>query len=288
MITDDEDRDGERSFGEYSRLGGNISGFTAITCGVLIGIGVFALPRLELFALPIFRTYQIPPNSVTRLGQNLCWTRLGEKARNPPLTDIDITVDYISERTGKLAHQPTPGLFFEATGEDFTTDDVSEVGPFWKRVCIKLSARIRPTQPVQVRQIAYFGSITTLYSVPVSLPTIVFPAGAGSVFAVHDHAPSPDAVAGPPPTPNRKPAHQRNDIDVTPMLQDIQSLKGITDPDLAARVEARVPQELHDRLDEWMAQNHVFNRSAAVRQLLDEALDAEDKAAAEPFEPEGR
>ena len=287
MTTDDEDREDERSFGEYSRLGGTISGFTAIVAGVLLGIGVFASPRVELFALPIFRSYQIPPGSVTRVGQNLCWTRMGEKVRSPPLTDIDITVDYISDRSGKLAHQPTPGLFFEASGEDFTTDDVAGEGPFWTRVCVKLSSRIKPNQPVQLRQIAYFGSITTLYSVPVTLPTIVFPASAAPIFAGHDKAPTlGDAIAGPPPPP-LKPRPQRS-IDLTPMLQDIYSPRDGSAYDLGARIEARVPQDLYDRLDDWMTQNRVHNRSEAIRKLMDEALDAEDKAAAEPFEPEGR
>jgi hypothetical protein len=284
------DRDDDPLLDEVRREGGGVvSGIATAASLLVIGLTATFAPRIEGALFPIFRTNDIPPSSVVRSGRRLCWTRIGEKLRTPALNDVDVDVDYVSDITGKLAHQPTPELFEESTGDELTSDVIPPAGPFLKRVCLTLSRRIRQDQPVRVRQVSYFQSVTGLYDIPVVFPAVIDPPNAASVFANrHDSAPGPsdDAVAGPPPS--KKPLPQRNDIDVMPMLQDIQAYQPTGNHDLGARIEARVPQELHDRLDDWMAQNRVFNRSEAVRRLMDEALDAEDKAAAEPFEPEGR
>jgi hypothetical protein len=275
---------------DLRRTGPNVvSGVATVGLLIAIGLSIAFAPRIEGLLLPVFKRNDIPASSVVRSGRRLCWTRIGEKLRTPSLNDVDVDVDYVSNITGKLAHQPTPELFDETTGDELTSDVIPPAGPFLKRVCLTLSRRIRQDQPVRVRQVSYFQSVTGLYDIPVVFPAVIDPPNAASVFANrHDSAPGPsdDAVAGPPPS--RKPLPQRNDIDVMPMLQDIQAYQPTGNHDLGARIEARVPQELHDRLDDWMAQNRVFNRSEAVRRLMDEALDAEDKAAAEPFEPEGR
>jgi hypothetical protein len=93
---------------------------------------------------------------------------------------------------------------------------------------------------------------------------------------------SDSAVAGPAPT-----------RDVLTKNVDPYIMREVAPPDgpddLSSRIEARISRRLNDRIEDWRTtQRPVLSRSGAVRQLLDEALDAEDKAAAEPFEPEGR
>jgi hypothetical protein len=96
-----------------------------------------------------------------------------------------------------------------------------------------------------------------------------------SMFRPHD-----TAVAGPAPAAYSK-SHD--------LMPDVFAEIAPPQHDLSSRVEARVPEALADRLENWRsAQRPIPNKSEAVRRLLDEALDAEDKAAAEPFEPEGR
>jgi hypothetical protein len=90
------------------------------------------------------------------------------------------------------------------------------------------------------------------------------------------------AIAG--PAPSRDVATRNVDPDI---LHEIAPTDG--PDDLSSRIEARISRRLNDRIEDWRTmQRPVMSRAGAVRQLLDEALDAEDKAVAEPFEPEGR
>lgn len=298
--TDDEEDD--RSFREFGRVSGTVSSFTAAAFGVLIGLGVFGLPRLELTALPVFRSYTIPPSSIVRTGQNLCWTRSGEKVRNPPLIDVDITVDYISDKTGKLGHQPTPALFVESTGDDFTTDDVRGVGLFSTRVCVRLASVIRPDQPVQVRQTAYFGSVTTLWTVPYTLPTIVFPSSAASLFVKHDTggAPGDNAVAG----PRSSVLEKRSDAD---MLDDVRQdmavmqrvpSKPVTLDDMLrdeddgpagiVHMDTTLTPRDAARVKQSGIQHGDPSRRATLRRLIPEGLDQEDRDTLGPYDSGGR
>ncbi len=288
-MTDEDDDD--RSYREYSRLGGKISGFAAVLSGVVASAVLYGTPRMELVVLPIFKSYRIDPTSVTRSGQNLCWTREGEKLRNPPLIDIDITVDFISPITGKLGHQPTPALFFEASGDDFTTDDVQAPGPFRTRVCVRLAREIKPDQPVQVRQTVYFGSITGVWTVPFYVPTIVYPSNAIGVFAQHDHAPTPDggeAVAGPPP--EMRPRPQRYDGNGTDgMLRSLLAGQG-SEPDTisggyTSRVTTYTTPEMRARLEQYRQAHSLRSGSEAGRECFAKCLDDDDRDALGPYDP---
>lgn len=190
-MTDD---DIEQDVIEQIRSTGPVISGAAVALAVLsLGLGIFFVPRIEGWLFPIFDKNDIPVTSVMRTGQKLCWTRVGLKRRAPTLTDVDVDVDYISASTGKLAHQPTPALYDDETGEELTSDNAPPAGkPFSKRVCLDLARRIKPGQPVQVRQTAYFQSFTDLYDVPVRFPTIVDPPEASDVFALHDKAPGPE------------------------------------------------------------------------------------------------
>ena len=95
--------------------------------------------------------------------------------------------------------------------------------------------------------------------------------------------PTESAIAGPPPA-GFHPQQQR----YTPMDNLLQDIIAPGHGGYSARIEARVSDVARERLDDWMAQNRVFNRSEAVPRLLDEALDVEDKAVAEPYQPERR
>ena len=93
---------------------------------------------------------------------------------------------------------------------------------------------------------------------------------------------SDSAIAG--PAPSGRIVTKNVDPDI---LQEIAPSDG--PDDLSGRVEARISRTLSSRIEDWRTvQRPVLSRSGAIRHLLDEALDAEDKAAAEPFEPEGR
>lgn len=65
---------------------------------------------------------------------------------------------------------------------------------------------------------------------------------------------------------------------------------GRADPEpLTARLDARVSASLADRIETWRSEQHpIPSKAEAVRVLIGRALDADDRAAAEPYEPERR
>jgi hypothetical protein len=297
--------------------GGLIGGAAAVGLTLLFGAAFYIVPRVEpLFPglyLPevqafgrTFGGYRIadtrvflwtstPTRSVSREGQNLCWTSEGEKARPAELLDVDVDIDFISAKTSKMAHQPTPELFDEATKEPLTSETVTPPGPFYRRRCLKLAPSIQPNQPVQIRLVVYYQSITGLYSVPVRLPTIVFPASAGSLFAKHDTAPTPadSAVAGPKPSAPGLRSDADTLDDVRQGLADLEKAPPeAADAPIAERYPTRVDTTLSERDAERLEQSRRANsdksRRAALRRLIPRALDDEDRDALGPYDPTKR
>jgi hypothetical protein len=122
------------------------------------------------------------------------------------------------------------------------------------------------------------------FAVAVGLTVVNFPeiqaAWRGKHAWMTTHA--DNAIAGPAPSRDVLTKNVAPDI-----LREVAPTDG--PDDLTSRIEARISRRLNDRIEDWRTtQRPVLSRAGALRQLIDEALDAEDKAAAEPFEPEGR
>lgn len=307
----DEDGDVFRAVSRSAPPVGIIA--TAVSIGSIC-IAFALAPQIEGFLFPVFSGNVILPSSVTRDGDRLCWTRIGLKVRDLPLIDIDADVDYISNVTHRLAHQPTPEIFDAESGEPITTDDAVPAGvPFELRRCVKLSSHILPGQPVRLRQVAYYQSPTGLYNVPVTVPTIVLPADQAGVFAQHhDSAPSPKdvtkAVAGPPPEPisarSAKPRdlvrspddylrHQA-EVDaerrsIRPVRRDAIPLGDMLRNDDAGEGRVRVETTISPRDAERLEQSRVAHgdksRAATLRRLIPQGLDGEDRDALGVYDP---
>ncbi len=284
--------DDERSFRSWTQSGRPIGVMATIGCVIgIVTVGAF-VPRLE--GLTIFRQNDIPNELVTREGQKLCWTRILYKWRSPPVVDIDVDVDFLSNRTGKMAHQPAPALISGATLDEITSDDTPPAGQLLKtQTCLMLSRKILAGQPVRVRQTAYFESVTGLYNVPVTLPTIISPADQSWVFSKHDSAKTPadDAVAGPRPSvpSKRSDADTLDDVDkmmgqpapptrhmavpLDDLLRDDDAAGGMVhmDTTLSPADAGRVKQSGDGHGD--------HSRRATLRRLIPRALDDEDRDA---------
>lgn len=123
--------------------------------------------RSETRFFPILSHQIIPANSVSRVGQTLCWTWSRDKERVAEILDLDVDLDTAD---GDIY---SPEVFRADTGVPWHKGGALPPGQYSTRFCTTVPARVSQDMSVRLRQAVTYNGFLGLWAIRVSLPTII-------------------------------------------------------------------------------------------------------------------
>ena len=123
--------------------------------------------RSEARFFPILSHQIIPANSVSRVGQTLCWTWSRDKERVAEILDLDVDLDTAD---GDIY---SPEIFNADTGVPWHKGGALPPGQYSSRFCTTIPALVPQDMSVRLRQSVIYEGFLGLWTLRVSLPTVI-------------------------------------------------------------------------------------------------------------------
>lgn len=123
--------------------------------------------KMESRFLPILSHQAIPIDTVSRVGQSLCWTWERDKERAPQVLDLDVALDTADGDTY------APEIVNTDTGVPWHKGGALPPGHYSSRFCTTIPTSVPLDAPVRLRQAITYQGFMGLWTIWVALPPVI-------------------------------------------------------------------------------------------------------------------